>query len=72
MKFKTKLYVGLGSIFALIIILLGILLSMLNQLTVNMNVVVNELSDRVKLTSAIQYETNNMDKELREIASHPP
>lgn len=72
MKFKTKLYVGLGSIFALIIILLGILLSMLNQLTVNMNVVVNELSDRVKLTSAIQYETNNMDKELREVASHPP
>lgn len=72
MKFKTKLYVGLGSIFALITILLAILLSMLNQLTVNMQVVVNELSDRVKLTSAIQYETNNMDKELREIASRPP
>ncbi|RBW70928.1 response regulator [Bacillus taeanensis] len=72
MKFKTKLYVGLGSILAFTALLVFILLYMLNQLSVNMNSVVNDMYERVKLTAILQNETNNMGRELREIASDPP
>jgi two-component system, chemotaxis family, sensor kinase CheA len=72
MKFKTKLYVGLGSTLAFTALLVFILLYMLNQLTVNMNSVVNDMYERVKMTSILQNETNNMGRELREIASDPP
>ena len=72
MKFKTKLYIGLGSILASIIILVVILLNMLNQQTVKMNIVVNELSGRIKLTSTIQYEISNMGRVISEISSSLP
>jgi len=67
MKFKTKLYASIGSILILISIIVMILMSMLEQSTVNMHVVVNELSERIKLTSTIKYETANIGREIREI-----
>ncbi|WP_141433798.1 response regulator [Bacillus sp. 03113] len=72
MKFKTKLFSGLGSILILTTILLVILLNMINQLTVNMSVVISELTERIKLASTVQYEINNMGRELMEISSNPP
>lgn len=69
MKFKTKLYVSIGSILLLISIIVVILMNMLEQSTVNMHVVVNELYDRIKMTSNIKYETSNIGRELSEIAA---
>ncbi|MFC3885628.1 response regulator [Bacillus songklensis] len=72
MKFTTKLYAGLGSILVLALILLAILMNMLNQQTVKVNLVVKELSERVRMTSIIQYEMLNLDRELIELTSNPP
>jgi len=72
MKFKTKLYLGLGSFLVIIIILVTFLINMLDQITVKMNVVVKELSERVSMTSTIQYEIANLDRGLKGLTSDPP
>ncbi|CAM4383520.1 ATP-binding protein [Paenibacillus alkaliterrae] len=72
MKFKTKLYLGLGSFLIIIIILVTFLINMFDQITVKMNVVVKELSERVNLTSTIQYEITIYDRELKGLTSGPP
>lgn len=71
MKFKTKLYASIGSIIVLISIIVIILMNMLEQSTVNMHVVVNELYERTKMTSTIKYETANIGRALREITANP-
>lgn len=72
MKFRTKLYLGLSSFFALIILLSALLMTMFNQITLNMNVVVKELSERVKMMSTMKYDVINMDRELKDLVSNPP
>lgn len=72
MKFATKLYTGLGAILVLALILLILLMNVLNQQTVKMNLVVKELSERVRMASTIQYEMLNLDRELKELTSNPP
>ncbi|OAS88381.1 response regulator [Metabacillus litoralis] len=69
MKFKTKLYASIGSLLLLISIIVVILMNLLQQSTVNMQVVVNELYDRIDMASDIKYETSNIGRELREITS---
>ncbi|KHF38958.1 response regulator [Halalkalibacter okhensis] len=69
MKFRTKLYASIGSILLLISIVVFILLNMLQQSTVEMHVVVNELNDRINMSSDIMYETANIGRELREITA---
>src|SRR4051812_24196403 len=72
MKFRTKLYGGLGLILLFNIIFLVILIKMINQQTVSMNSVVSDLDDRKLMASTIQFEVSNMGRELSEIASIPP
>jgi two-component system, chemotaxis family, sensor kinase CheA len=69
MKFKTKLYASIGSLLLLISIIVVILMNMLEQSTVNMNVVVNELYERTEMASLIKYETLNIGREAREITT---
>ncbi|WP_332633552.1 response regulator [Halalkalibacter flavus] len=69
MKFRTKLYASIGSILLLISIVVIILLNMLEKSTVEMHVVVNELNDRINMSSDIMYETANIGRELREITA---
>lgn len=69
MKFKTKLYASIGSLLLLISIIVVILMNLLQQSTVNMQVVVNELYDRIDMASDIKFETSNIGRELREITS---
>ncbi|WP_168733900.1 ATP-binding protein [Metabacillus sediminilitoris] len=69
MKFKTKLYASIGSLLLLISIIVVILMNMLEQSTVNMNVVVNELYERTEMASIIKYETLNIGREAREITT---
>jgi two-component system chemotaxis sensor kinase CheA len=69
MKFKTKLYASIGSLLLLISIIVVILMNLLQQSTVNMHVVVNDLYDRIDMASDIKYETSNIGRELREITS---
>lgn len=71
MKFSTKLYGGLGIIFILIMILIAVLMNMLKQQNVNMHVIVNELSERIKVTAIIKNEINNMSREVIEISANP-
>lgn len=71
MKFRTKLYSGIGIILILFSIFLFILIRMINQQAVNMHVLVTELSERIKLTATIQYEISNMGRELSELSSNP-
>lgn len=66
MKFRTKLYMSIGSLLLLISISVVILMNMLEQATVNMNVVVNELYERIEMASTIKYETSNIGRVLRE------
>jgi two-component system chemotaxis sensor kinase CheA len=71
MKFKTKLYMSIGSLLLLISIIVVILMNMLEQSTVNMHVVVNELHERIEMASDIKYETANIGRELREVTAGP-
>ena len=66
MRFRTKLYMSIGSLLLLISISVVILMNMLEQATVNMNVVVNELYERIEMASTIKYETSNIGRVLRE------
>ena len=69
MRYRTKLYTSIGSLILLISISVVILMNMLEQATVNMNVVVNELYERIEMASTIKYETANIGRELRDICS---
>ncbi|MFP5107553.1 response regulator [Neobacillus sp. C211] len=64
MKFKTKLYTSIGSLLLLFFIIAIILMNMLEQSTVNMNVVVNDLNERIEMASDIKYETSRIGLEL--------
>ena len=64
MRFRTKLYMSIGSLLLLISISVVILMNMLEQATVNMNVVVNELYERIEMASTIKYETSNIGRVL--------
>ena len=66
MRFRTKLYMSIGSLLLLISISVVILMNMLEQATVNMNVVVNELYERIEMATTIKYETSNIGRVLRE------
>ncbi|ULT54411.1 response regulator [Neobacillus drentensis] len=72
MKFRTKLYGGLGLIFVFNLIFLVILIEMINQQTVSMNSVVSDLDQRKLMASTLKFEVSNMGRELSEIASIPP
>ncbi|WP_175638065.1 ATP-binding protein [Metabacillus schmidteae] len=69
MKFKTKLYMSIGSLLLLISIIVVILMGMLENSTVNMNVVVNDLNNRINLATNIKYETANIGRHLRELTA---
>ncbi|MDQ0199423.1 response regulator [Neobacillus ginsengisoli] len=64
MKFKTKLYTSIGSLLVLFFIIAVILMNMLEQSQVNMNVVVNDLNQRIEMASDIKYETSRIGLEL--------
>lgn len=67
MKFTTKLYTSIGSLLLLFFIIAVILMNLLKQTTVNMNVVVNDLNDRIEMASEIKYETSRIGLELSSI-----
>ena len=71
MKFTTKLYASIGVILLLISISVVILLNMLEQSMVKMQVVVNELYERIEFASDIKYETANVGRAFREIMDEP-
>nr|WP_263327303.1 response regulator [Neobacillus sp. Marseille-Q6967] len=64
MRFRTKLYSSIGSLLLIIIIIVVILMKMLEQSTVKMNVVINDLNERIEIASMIQYETFRISREL--------
>ncbi|MEH7117657.1 response regulator [Neobacillus vireti] len=72
MKFRTKLYGGLGLILTFNIIFLVILIKLVNQQTVSMNSVVSDLDQRKLMAFTIKFQVSNMGRELSEIASIPP
>lgn len=71
MKFKTKLYTSIGSLLLLFLIIAIILMNMLKQTTVNMNVVVNDLNERIEMASEIKYETSRMGVKLSSMGTAP-
>ncbi|MED1470733.1 response regulator [Bacillus salipaludis] len=64
MKFKTKLYTGTGSLLLLFFIIALVLMNMLEQTTVNLNLVVNDLNERIEMASDIKFETTRIGLEL--------
>ncbi|MFB3167728.1 response regulator [Neobacillus sp. 179-C4.2 HS] len=58
MRFRTKLYTSIGSLLLFITIIVMILMNMLEQSTVKMNVVINELNERIEIASTIKDETS--------------
>ncbi|WP_227939848.1 response regulator [Alkalihalobacillus deserti] len=71
MKFRTKLYTSLGSILVLIAIIVVVLLNLLEQSTVNMHVLVQNLNERIEMSTDIKYEVANIGRQLRETAAGP-
>jgi two-component system chemotaxis sensor kinase CheA len=71
MRFRTKLYISLSSTLVLIAIIIVVLLNLLEQSTVTMNVVVQDLNQRIDMSREIKYETANIGRQLREIATDP-
>ncbi|OIK16152.1 hypothetical protein BIV60_05780 [Bacillus sp. MUM 116] len=64
MKFKTKLYTSIGSLLLLFFILALVLMNMLEQTIVNLNLVVNDLNERIEMSSDIKFETSRVGLEL--------
>ncbi|MEH6957632.1 ATP-binding protein [Neobacillus drentensis] len=64
MRFRTKLYTSIGSLLLFITIIVMILMNMLEQSTVKMNVVINDLNERIEIASTIKEETSTITKEL--------
>lgn len=60
---------SIGSLLLLISLIVVILMGMLEHSTVNMNVVVNDLSNRVNLATNIKYETANIGRHVRELTA---
>jgi two-component system, chemotaxis family, sensor kinase CheA len=58
MRFRTKLYASIGSLLLFITIIVMILMNMLEQSTVKMNVVINDLNERIEIASTIKEETS--------------
>ena len=67
MRFRTKLYMSIGSLLLLISISVVILMRMLDQSMINMQIVVNELYARIDIASEIKYETANVGRVFREM-----
>ena len=64
MRFRTKLYTSIGSLLLFITIIVVILMNMLEQSTVKMNVVINDLNERIEIASTMKEETSTITKEL--------
>lgn len=64
MKFRTKLYTSIGSLLLFITIIVMILMNMLEESTVKMNVVINDLNERIEIASTIKDETSTISKDL--------
>src|SRR3954454_13556195 len=64
MRFRTKLYTSIGSLLFFIMIIVMILMNMLEESTVKMNVVINDLNERIEIASTIKDETSTISKEL--------
>ncbi|WHY03245.1 response regulator [Neobacillus sp. DY30] len=58
MRFRTKLYTSIGSLLLFITIIVMILMNMLEQSTVKMNVVINDLNERIEMASTIKDEVS--------------
>ncbi|MCM3571095.1 response regulator [Neobacillus mesonae] len=69
MKFKTKLYMSIGFLWLFILIIAVILLNMLEQTTVKMNEVVNDLNERIEMAAVMKNETSQIGLELGLMAS---
>ncbi|MGG1664370.1 response regulator [Brevibacillus sp. NRS-1366] len=72
MKFKTRLYVGFCFIIVLSIILLSFIMSMLNQLNHNLNRVVQERYEKVRLVNIINQNLNSISRDSRGMLANPP
>lgn len=72
MKFRTKLYVGFCFIIVLSILLLSFIMSMLNQLNHNLNRVVQERYEKVRLVNIIFQELNSISRDSRGMLANPP
>lgn len=71
MKIKTKMALGFGFFLFLMVITLGILLNLMGHLNQNMNEMVAERYERVRLANIIQHEVANMNNDLREMLMNP-
>ena len=67
MGFKTKLYIGFGSLLLLMIIPLGIGLDIISQLKSNMYEVMVDRYEKVRLADGISDETYNISRYLRDL-----
>ncbi|MEB3102914.1 response regulator [Ferviditalea candida] len=60
MKYKTRLYLGFGSVVLLMTVLLSVAMNILNGMDRDMNEIVSNRYEKVKLATVIRYESNNM------------
>jgi two-component system, chemotaxis family, sensor kinase CheA len=67
MRFRTKLYASIGSLLLFITIIVMILMNMLEQSTVKMNVVINDLNEKIEIASTIKDKTSSISKILTTI-----
>lgn len=67
MRFRTKLYASIGSLLLFITIIVIVLMNMLEQSTVKMNVVINDINERIEIASRIKEETSTMSNVLMTI-----
>ncbi|WP_216829151.1 response regulator [Alkalihalobacterium elongatum] len=67
MKLKTKLYFGFGAILFIIVILSVNVYYTMNQQKENMNAIVHENYERVKLIELLRNEINTTAREIREL-----
>ncbi|MEH7255674.1 ATP-binding protein, partial [Neobacillus niacini] len=67
MRFRTKLYMSIGSLLLFITIIVMLLMNMLEQSTVKMNVVIIDINERIEIATTIKDETLTISKEINTI-----
>jgi two-component system chemotaxis sensor kinase CheA len=68
LKIKTKLYTGFGSLLALLVLMLALVLNMLQDLNASINEIVKDRYAKAKWATTIRYEVSNMTRGLYTLA----
>jgi two-component system, chemotaxis family, sensor kinase CheA len=70
-KFKTRLYIGFGSVIVMLAVILFIVVGLLNNQNSQMSQLVQDRYEKIKLANVIREDVSAIEKEINNIALNP-